>query len=628
MYKKDRINKTNINGVNALKKEVWIKTAFIALFPLIAVLLIIIVTAASGTKNFVGKAIKFHIDYGDTYQDIVPLKKDGEWFVFLPGDVAADKVTLTLKGYKRIELDETTIENGDDLSGFTDGTYEIKAGKRRSKITIRQGSAIPALYINVSKKDLKKVEEGKKDGANAKVDLYNEKGGREYSTFDRSGLLGLLGDPKEDSEKKSYSLSLIDGPGLFGTEGSVRWTLNSNADDETNLRNAFVYEVASLLGIKNMPETHMADLYANGKYLGLYRLTGVSDNLYEEENVIFGRNTKKSRIFKDTVYTTVGGSDFELFGSVENETVKNEWKARVQKIENAIHSDTTEYVDFIDYKKWSQNILMNEVFGNAEREETGFCWSRETDKVYPLFSNDFELGFGNEKKASGLNSPYTYLANADDWTIGLMNIEGFGNYVRSYYLDEFKPIVDGYRKESFKRLRNRISRSAENDRLLWEDLRTGSFESVEEAEKEFDGFLDVKMDVLERILVNGDDYHSIEFDVSKVSKAGTIKGAIAFSGEKLCAFPNEKVIRCRKFGGWYNEETGEKIDEDTVIYEDMRIVGRDGESKLEKLLGNKALMWITVAVTILAAVYFLCFTGFGERLLGFIKKSISCFRKE
>ncbi|MBP1590827.1 MAG: hypothetical protein ILP22_02140, partial [Oscillospiraceae bacterium] len=344
------------------------------------------------------------------------------------------------------------------------------------------------------------------------------------------------------------------------------------------------------------------------------------DDLNEEENVVFGRNTKNNRMSKDAGYTTVGGSVFELFGSVENETVKNEWKARVQKIENAIHSDSTEYVDFIDYKKWSQKILMDEVFDIAERKDIYYCWSRESDRIYPLFSKDFELGFGNEKKPSGLNSPYTYLANADDWTIGLMNIEGFRNYVKSYYLDEFKPAVERYRKESFERLRNRIRKSAENDRVLWEGLQIRSFDSAEDAGKGFDAFLDVKMDVLERILVNRDSYHSIEFDVSRVSKIDTVKGAIAFSGEKLYAFPDEKLIECRKFGGWYNEETGEEIDEETVIHDDMRIVGKDGESRLEKLLGNKVLMWIAAAVLILAAVYFFCFSEEGKRLTGFLKK--------
>lgn len=71
--------------------------------------------------------------------------------------------------------------------------------------------------------------------------------------------------------KKSFTVKLAEKKNLLGLERSRNWTLVSNYQDKTLMRNEIAAQISSIVGLPTM-ETRSVDLWLNGVYWGTYLL--------------------------------------------------------------------------------------------------------------------------------------------------------------------------------------------------------------------------------------------------------------------------------------------------------------------------------------------------------------------
>ena len=74
-------------------------------------------------------------------------------------------------------------------------------------------------------------------------------------------------------EKKPYRIKLDAKHKMLGLAKNKDWVLLANYRDPTDLMNAFVFEVASWMGMSYTNNTRFVELFIDGDYRGLYQLT-------------------------------------------------------------------------------------------------------------------------------------------------------------------------------------------------------------------------------------------------------------------------------------------------------------------------------------------------------------------
>lgn len=91
-------------------------------------------------------------------------------------------------------------------------------------------------------------------------------------TFVKGTVKGR-GNTSWDFPKKSYTVKLDNKKGLFDLPASRNWTLISNYQDKTLLRNDFASKLSDAVGLTANMQTRSVEFWLNGKYWGIYLLT-------------------------------------------------------------------------------------------------------------------------------------------------------------------------------------------------------------------------------------------------------------------------------------------------------------------------------------------------------------------
>lgn len=140
--------------------------------------------------------------------------------------------------------------------------------------------------------------------------------------------------------KKSYTVKLDNKESLLDLPASKNWTLISNYQDKTLLRNDFASKLSDVVGLNANMQTRSVDFWLNGKYWGTYLLT---EKIEIEENRI------DITEFDDTLSPEKVGYLFEWDGHVQEipEEQRNKW----QTIENVLY-DPAQDVYFINTTGW------------------------------------------------------------------------------------------------------------------------------------------------------------------------------------------------------------------------------------------------------------------------------------
>lgn len=207
----------------------------------------------------------------------VAARLGGDGYILsLPGFWDLTKVTIELEGYETVLLDGGQVAAGTEtnLSGFAGRKVPLKTedGRVRENLTILQGSAIPALFLEVDAEGLGQVNHSKDHVLTEGRAVYTEADG----TVSYDGALTQLkgrGNNTFRYRKKPYQLKLAEKAALSGMRSGKTWVLLANWTDVSQLRNRIMLDMSRAIGLRNALHCVHADIWINGNYQGLYLVT-------------------------------------------------------------------------------------------------------------------------------------------------------------------------------------------------------------------------------------------------------------------------------------------------------------------------------------------------------------------
>ncbi len=198
--------------------------------------------------------------------------------LFLPGCWDLSAVTLEMEGEETLYLGEEQIPvvpgEPTDLTGMLEKKMAVRNGQGagRGYLIIRQGSQIPALFLEVDGKMLTKVNSNKKFEITDGRAVYEEADG----AVSYDGALEQMKCRGNNSflyGKKPYQIKLKEKTSLSGMNRGKTWVLLANWVDISLLRNQIMLDLSRAAGLKYAVGCVQADVWINGSYNGLYLMT-------------------------------------------------------------------------------------------------------------------------------------------------------------------------------------------------------------------------------------------------------------------------------------------------------------------------------------------------------------------
>ena len=205
-------------------------------------------------------------------------KKNEEMILSLPGCWDLSAIVLEMDGTETLLLGEDRIPVSPgvpvDLTGMLGQRMAVRneKGQGRGTLTILQGSRIPALFLEVDRKQLGEINRDKNRQITEGHAVYEEADG----TVSYDGGLEQLKGRGNNSfrySKKPYQLKLEKKSSLSGMGRGKTWILLANWVDVSLLRNQIVLDMSREIGLRNALSCAQADVWINGNYNGLYLIT-------------------------------------------------------------------------------------------------------------------------------------------------------------------------------------------------------------------------------------------------------------------------------------------------------------------------------------------------------------------
>ena len=195
---------------------------------------------------------------------------DKEYALFMPGGTDWAETRVWFDGIEEIRIGDDVYHSGDRIQGLEkNGSYTLTAGKKTYTLTVKQGSAIGAVFVETATGSMKKIDAGTR---------YKEEGGR-LTFVNPDGTLAYQGDLEHFKlrgntsttlNKKNYGFKLAGAEDFMGFGKARRWVLIGNGRDLTLLRNRICLAMAQYAGIRYTPDAAPVDLYLNHQYNGTY----------------------------------------------------------------------------------------------------------------------------------------------------------------------------------------------------------------------------------------------------------------------------------------------------------------------------------------------------------------------
>ena len=426
----------------------------------------------------------------------------------LPGFWDLTKVTLETAGSEKIligkEKREIAAGEACDITDLIGKQSEVRDGKGVliGKLTILQGSGIPALFLEADGEKLKAAGRSKENIITEGRAVYTEADGT--VTYDGS-LTQLKGRGNNTFRylKKPYQFKLSEKASLSGMGKSRTWVLLANWTDISLLRNRVVLEMSREIGLRNAVECVPADVWINGLYQGLYLMTEKIQigkeripiaNLEKETEKVNGTPlnpgpivTEKKGEFplirsypalkdpeditggyiatvekfprmKDYViagFRTAQGLSVQIKEPTYPSKAQAEYLARritemqeALMAEDGVHPETGKrYEEYLDTTSFAQRFLIEDWSKNYDYVGGSQFLYKDSDRTDPLIyagpSWDYDLSFGNMKdRGYSPGGRHAVLSGRPSnlWWL-LSRHEGFMKQVREIWKESFRPAV-------------------------------------------------------------------------------------------------------------------------------------------------------------------------------------------
>lgn len=534
--------------------------------------------------------------------------KTGVFYVFLPSYADLSVTKISLNTSNPVWVNGRQLCDGDICAKFQlNVPYELSYVKRqksyKATLIFMKSAGISTMYIETSTKSMDYIHAEKGNEETGVISLYDSAGILNYED-NQISIKGRGNATWTDSEKKAYSLNLLEEADLLGMGYAKRWILLANGLDQSNLRNKIVYEFARKIGLMHSPESRWVDLYLNGGYVGLYLLCERNEVHPERIDISYDNSFLISseleyRLIKQNYPYILTGTNLAMrihYPEVVSEESMAVLTAKWQAIENAVFSEAgidvetgKRWEDLIDLDSWVRKYLIDEVFGNLDAyliSQYYYIDGNEVDgKVYSGPVWDYDASIGNPCTWQ-LENPYSFFADREKFRPGvnvslisaILKKDEFRKRVEELYITEFLPEIECLLTDKIYLYVAEIEKSSAMNQIRWSIAEDAFYHR-----DYIVGFLSDRISFLYSMWVEGVEYHQVLIDQG----VGTIYAHFAVpSGECLNELPEFQSTPYQDpLGRWYYSDTNELFDINKPITEDIEIYTK-WEDRVDKKLGQ------------------------------------------
>ena len=199
-------------------------------------------------------------------------KRGSAYYLYLPSGLNPSFLRVHFTGgASDFTANGVTVENNSVTGIFVPGeTVTLSSGANSYSVTVLQSAGIASVYLKTDSGSISYISESKKHREGGSMYVLDESA---EPTFGNSfEYIRVRGNYSFYPYKKSFHIKLNDGAPMLGMPSAKTWLLIASYCDNSMLRNALTFDLASAAGMAHTPEYRFADVYVNTQYYGTYLL--------------------------------------------------------------------------------------------------------------------------------------------------------------------------------------------------------------------------------------------------------------------------------------------------------------------------------------------------------------------
>lgn len=591
-----------------------------------AVLIVfVVILLISTTDNTQQTLFDVEVSVSDSSEKIDYFENDNTIYIFVPSYAQVSDVTIT-KADTDVTINGEALTDALTLADFeTEREYSISyisGDEEYSKnLVIMRSGGVATMHIDTMSGTMDYIHEDKENNESATMRLYTDSGALDYEG-DIESISGRGNYTWDSFDKKPYNLTLAQEADLLSLGVAQRFVLLANALDDSNIRNKFLYDMASKVGLSYTTDSQYVDLYLNGEYAGLYllcekvevhpqRVDISTDGSFLVSMVPQIRATADNYTYIQTASTQALRVHYPLSNSDEE---LGELTATFQSVENAIMSENSvdsttgkKLTQLIDLESWARKYLMEEVSANwdacAASQYFYYDFSDGTGNIHASPVWDYDNTMGN-KNAFGTENPCVLYGNHEStrtnlytpWFYHLYQKDEFYNLVVKLYKDEFLPAFESAIDNDLNTYFDMVKTASVLDNIRWDN------DADTQAEVEYlQTYMGERLKFLSKIWVDNTPYYTVRLN------NGFYIHYIVPQGEKLPPLPQCESTSLATFVGWYVEGTDEPFDINAPVDSDINLYAKwqtNGSEKYSDVLKIVPVLVFALVLCVLFSVDF------------------------
>lgn len=510
-------------------------------------------------------------------------EKNNISYYFIPSYVDFEEIQLSTDGKQGIKIGNTVFNDGDRLFGFKADQEYIMFDKDNigHNIEFLQSGETATIFVSTITGSMDAIYKSKEKKEVAKITVL-DKGGNVDFTSSETKIKGR-GNSTWDALKRPFSIFLNEPKSLLGMGTSSKWVLLANSYDDSEIRNAMVFDMARKVGLPGTSEYEYVNLYLNGEYNGLYMICQSVDTFTERTDVdkeglflfsaeLAGRKGE----MKYTLYAEDNKAfiDVELPDKLSAEEIEVAEEI-ITEIDTVIKNGGNNIGEVIDLDSWVKKYLIDESFENIDSGIISSYFYKSTkdvnSKVFAGPIWDYDLILGNERMLLySEGNPEVLFAKQDYrsseerilWYSELYSNPVFYNEMVKTFKEDFLPYLEWLIQNGIYKYSQKISLAKSADDIRWGKDSPYKYEKIVE-------FLSKRVDFLKSIWLDNEEYVKVTHYTPGENCAFYI--AYILKGHTLADNP-EIMAEFSESDIWYVEGTDEEYDFTLPVNEDIVLV--------------------------------------------------------
>jgi hypothetical protein len=336
--------------------------------------------------------------------------------------------------------------------------------------TASANNGLPTLYITLNNTSYEIIAAGTKDTKypDNHVDIIDTAG--QSFSFDNVEVKGR-GNSTWGAPKKPFQIKFNQKTEMFDLGASKKWVLLADYFDDSHLRNALTFHIASLLDMPYTNRGQFVDLYIDGQYYGVYYLCHKTEigkstvNLKNEYGILIEMDNIHEPD-EEYVISDIGNHTFLAKDTVsDSEQVQHaaleDFRQAYNRFERALYANDYDAIKKeIDVQSFVDYFLTFEYSVNVDGISTSFYFYKDgpDDLIHAGPIWDFDFAYSNFRWRTNPDapqrSPYrswsqTIMRRAQEDSyydseifLRLMDHQEFRNLVKQTFQNKIQPYYD------------------------------------------------------------------------------------------------------------------------------------------------------------------------------------------